>query len=133
MILHYSSNKAIHELFQYLSDMQKFTDVHPVIYKAELIGENEYLIYEKLKFLMIPFKFTYKAILKNVELDKTVSMYSEVQKGVHLNLRFDFKTLNQKTEITETVEIKANPITKLILGNTIKRAHRKLFENIEKK
>ena len=49
MVVNYTSAKSIEEVFSFLSDMQKFAEVHPVIYKIEKKGENEYLFFEKLK------------------------------------------------------------------------------------
>lgn len=43
----------------YLTDMQKFTSVHPVISKVERTGNNGYLVHETLKLGFIPYSFTY--------------------------------------------------------------------------
>ena len=60
-------------------------------------------------------------------------MYSQVQKGVHLNLNFLLQTENNKTIIVETIETKAIIGVKQILEMTLKKAHKKMFENIEGK
>ncbi len=132
MIVRYTSKKSIEEVFQYLYDMQKFAEVHPVIYKIEKKGENHYLFFEKLKFLLFfPYDFTYNVVIKNIEFNKSLQMYSEVQKGVHLNLNFLLQTENNLTIIVETIETKAIIGVKQILEMTVKKAHRKMFENIE--
>jgi len=122
----------IDKVYLCLSDMQKFADVHPVIYKAEKIGEQEYLFYEKIKIVFIPFSFNYKVSLKNQINNQSVEMESSVQKGVHLVLKFSLKSIGHKTEIVEEVIVTSNFIVKNIFHNILKKAHKKLFKNIEK-
>ena len=62
MVLTYSINKPVEIVYDCLTDMQKFVSVHPIIYKIENKGENEYLVFETLKVLFIPVSFTYPEI-----------------------------------------------------------------------
>src|SRR5690606_40899548 len=48
-------------VFDYLTDMQKFVLVHPVISKIDSTGQESYLVHETLKFGFVPFSFTYPA------------------------------------------------------------------------
>lgn len=59
MTLEFKVNKSANAVFEYLSDMQKFVSVHPIIYKIDPLGEEKYLVFEKLKLLFIPWDFTY--------------------------------------------------------------------------
>jgi carbon monoxide dehydrogenase subunit G len=133
MQLKHVSKKSPDQLFLYLTDMHKFAEVHPVIYKAEKISEIEYRLYEKIKFLFIPFSFSYKVKIEKVELMNLVILSSKVQRGVYLELSFFLNPVNGRTEIEETIYIKAPVIIKQIFSNTIKKVHKELFENIEKK
>jgi carbon monoxide dehydrogenase subunit G len=133
MILTYSLNKPAEEIYPYLSDMQKFVEVHPVIYKAEQLGEAEYLCYEKIRFVFIPFDFSYKVNLRNLSLNNYVEMDSNIQKGVYLQLQFNLLSNNDQTEIKETINIKANFFVRMIFQNTIRKVHKKLFINIQNK
>src|SRR5882757_2098788 len=99
MLLHYTSEKTAEEIFPYLSDMQQFAGVHPVIYKAEFLEETTYRFYEQMHFLAIPFRFNYKVTIQNVKLNESVLMFSKVQPGVHLHLSFHLKKEKGKTLI----------------------------------
>jgi carbon monoxide dehydrogenase subunit G len=131
MVLNYSLTKPAEEVYTYLSDMNKFAEVHPVIYKAEQLGESEYVCFEKIKFGFIPFDFKYKVYLKNSIVNNYIEMDSPIRKGVHLQLKFSLTTINNKTEITETILIKANFIVRMIFQNIIRKVHKQLFTNIE--
>ena len=48
MKLSFRIKKSIDLTFDYLTDMQKFVLVHPVIYQIDNIGNESYLVYEKL-------------------------------------------------------------------------------------
>lgn len=130
MILNHSIAKPIEAVYSCLSEMDKFAEVHPVVYKAEKIGETEYRFYEKIKFVFIPFDFTYKVNLTSTVPNNYVEMESNVQKGVHLQLKFSLQTKNNVTEVEETIIIKANPLVRLVFQSVIKRVHKKLFKHI---
>ena len=59
-------------VFGYLTDMQKFVSVHPVIFKIENLKGREYLVYEKLKLGFIPYSFTYKVTVEGNEETRRV-------------------------------------------------------------
>jgi carbon monoxide dehydrogenase subunit G len=56
----------------YLTDMQKFAFVHPVISKIERTGNNSYLVHEKLKLGFIPYSFTYPITIEKKRPDNIV-------------------------------------------------------------
>jgi carbon monoxide dehydrogenase subunit G len=132
LILTYSIKKPISQVYACLADVQQFVTVHPVIYKAEKVNEDEYVFYEQIKFLLIPFHVSYKVSLLDCKPNETVKMISQVQKGVHLQLTFLLKPLGEETIVTEEIAIKSFIITRLIFQGILKRVHKKLFLNIEK-
>ncbi len=133
MILNHSVSKPIDHVYSCLSDMEKFATVHPVVFKVEKIGDSEYKFYEKIKFVFIPFHLNYKVNLTSTVPNNYVEMESNVQKGVHLQLKFSLQAKNDVTEVEETILIKANPIVRLIFQNVVKRVHKNLFKNIAEK
>ena len=58
MNLIFRVNKPIDTVFDYLTDMQKFVSVHPLISKIDDLSGNNYLVHETLKVGFIPFSFT---------------------------------------------------------------------------
>jgi len=131
MILNCTIKKPINEVYACFSDMQKFAEHHPVIYKTELLNKNEYQFYECIKFWGIPFKFKYIVYILDYKENEFVKMYSPVQKGVHLTLDFILHSDGQMTTIKEVVDVKAPFIIKGIFQSILKKAHQKLVDNIE--
>jgi carbon monoxide dehydrogenase subunit G len=130
MIINYSIKKPVNEVYACLADVHKFVAHHPVLYKAEKTGDAEYVFYERIKFLFIPFRINYKVTLNDLQQNESVKMYSEVQKGVHLNLNFFLTPTPTGTDIKEEILIKASLFVKPVFQFVIKRAHKKLFKNI---
>ncbi len=78
-------------IFDYLSDMQKFVTVNPVIYKMVSLGGQQYKVYETWNIGFIPYSFTYPATIEsNAEL-KTVTIKATVMKIVHIDIRFSIR------------------------------------------
>lgn len=131
--LRYNMSGPANIIYDELSDMLNFVSVHPVVYKIDSAGENEYIFYEKINVLFIPFRFNYKVRLDALEKSKTITMSSVVRKGVLLKLEFVLVPHGSTTEITEKVSIQANVFIRLIFENVLTRVHKKLFLNIENK
>ncbi|CAN5497149.1 hypothetical protein BH10BAC1_BH10BAC1_19150 [soil metagenome] len=130
MILNHSIKKPINEVYNSIADVELFVKFHPVVYKAEKIGENEYVFYEKIKLLFIPIPIKYKVILLELNPNKSIKMFSEVQKGVYLNLKFSFIPTPEGTGVVEEVEVKASFLVKLVFQMILKRVHKNWFKNI---
>lgn len=126
MKLQYTLNQPIDTVFECLSNMQKFCDAHPVIYKIDMLGNNEYRFYEKQLF----FTFSYCVSLTETKPVTYVSMYSKVQPGVSLNLYFRLKAEGGITYVEEEVDVKAPIIIKQVFERILKSAHQKMFANI---
>ena len=126
MILQYTLSTPIAKVFECLSDMQKFCNVHPVIFKVDSLGNNQYKFYEKIAFVT----FSYAVSIEKTEPVTLVAMYSKVQPGVYLNLYFRLKEAGGLTYVEEEVKIKAPIIIKQVFEQVLKGAHQKMFAKI---
>lgn len=133
MILNYNISKPVEAIYASLAQMDNFVSVHPVVYKVDCIGENEFIFYERIKFLFIPFAFNYKVNVDVLEKNKNITMSSAVRKGVLLKLEFLLVQNENSTDVIEKVSIKANIFVRMIFEIVLARAHKKLFLNIENK
>ncbi|MDP2386179.1 MAG: hypothetical protein Q8M29_07395 [Bacteroidota bacterium] len=132
MQLDHSIKKPVDHVYDYLTDAQKFVSVHPVIYKIEKLATNELLVYEKLKFLFIPIKFTYKATITGNRNLKTVVMRANVKGMAKIQMHFKLEDISGQTKIKETVEFKSFLPIKAIMQSVFKKQHVQLFQNIGK-
>jgi hypothetical protein len=131
MKLNFKLKSSTQKVFSILSDAKLFEKFHPVIFKIDDLGNDNYLIHETLKFLLIPITFTYPAkILSNKEKGM-VQMNAVVMKLVKVELNFLIKEFTTYTEVVEDIKINswlpAHPVMMMIF----KKQHGKLFLNID--
>jgi carbon monoxide dehydrogenase subunit G len=119
-------------VFDYLTDMQKFVTVHPVIYKIEHIRDNKYLIFEKLKFGFIPYSFTYTATVHGNIPQQKVTMQATVMKVVHIEMNFTIKKENGQVSVNETTHFKTFLPVKSMMQKIFTTQHKQLFINLDK-
>lgn len=127
MKLDYTLNKTITVVFDYLTDMQKFAFVHPVIYKIEKLSEHKYLVFEKLAF----FSFSYPVTIESNEKGNTIRIQAVVMKFTKINVDFSLKSIDKTTVVQETISIKTPFPLRSIIASIFKKQHKKLFKNIE--
>lgn len=120
-------------IFEYLTDMQKFVSVHPVIFKIENSSNNNYLVHETLKFGFIPFSFTYPVNIEKNAIEKTVVIRATVFKLTKIDMKFILKEENNYTIIKEEITFKSVFPVKFIMQRIFKKQHTQLFKNIEMK
>lgn len=130
--LAYKVNKPIDTVFEYLTDMDKFVSFHPVIDKIEPLSNNNFLVYETLKFGFIPLSFTYQTFLSSNLAEKTVEMKAIVMKFTKIKIFFLLKSEGNFTHVTETIHFKSPFPIKGIMGKIFKKQHTILFNNINK-
>lgn len=126
-------HKNLDFVFDYLTDIQKFVSVHPVISQIDNIGNESYLVHETLKFGFIPFSFTYPVTIKKSTLDKTVTIRATVFKLTKIEMKFILKADNDYTIIDEEILFKSPLPIKFIMEGIFKKEHSQLFKNIEMK
>ena len=128
-LIHYL-NKSSEFIFDYLSDMQKFVTVNPVIDKIEPLGDKQYKVYETLKIGFIPYSFTYPATIEsNAEL-KTVTIKATVMKMVHIDIRFSIQPDGSSSIVEEEIHFRSFLPVKAMMGPIFKKQHAQLFLNI---
>jgi carbon monoxide dehydrogenase subunit G len=131
MKLSFKINKNIDLVFGYLTDMQKFVSVHPVISKIENTSDKSYLVHETLKFGYIPFSFTYPVTIENSILDKIVIIRATVFKFTKIEMKFILKAAKGHTIIEEEIRFKSPLPIKFIMESIFRKQHNQLFKNIE--
>lgn len=121
-------------VFPFIADIQKFVSIHLVLFKADEIKPNYFLLHERLN-KRLPFSFSYYVTMVEIIPDKKVVMHSNVFKLVDLTLTFDFNynQQTQLTEITEQIHVKAPALIKKQFTKMISKIHVQLFAIINDK
>ena len=133
MKLSFRAHKNLEFVFDYLTDMQKFASVHPVISQIDNIGNESYLVHETLKFGFIPFSFTYPVTIEKSTQNKKVNIRATVFKLTKIEMKFILKGDNDYTIIDEEILFKSFLQITFIMEVIFKKQHNQLFKNIEMK
>jgi carbon monoxide dehydrogenase subunit G len=131
MKLSFRINKSADVVFDYLTDMQKFVSVHPVITKINKTGDDSYLVYETLKFGFIPFSFKYPVTIESMQGDKVVIIRATVMKLTKIEMTFVLNGDKDFTVVEENIQFKSPLPVNSIMQNIFKKQHGQLFKNIE--
>lgn len=131
MILNFKVHKPIDAVFSYLTDMQQFVSIHPVITNMDDLGKNHYLVHETLKLGFVPISFTYLAKIDSNFEDKTVIIQATVMKFTKITMTFRLRAKAGFSEIEETIVFKSPFPIKSIMQNIFRKQHRQLFKNME--
>ncbi|MBL7884470.1 MAG: hypothetical protein JNL69_10410 [Bacteroidia bacterium] len=131
MQLSFQVNKNINQVVEYLSNMQKFASVHPVISHIDDKGNNNYLVHETLKLGFIPFSFTYPVTIEISDLNKRIFYRATVFKFTTVEMKFELKSNNGFTIVEEDIQFKSIFPVKFIMQKIFKKQHTQLFKNIE--
>ena len=133
MQLSFRLKKTSAFIFDYLTDMQKFTSVHPVIYQINKTSTDSYLVHETLYFSVIPFSFSYPVTIEKSVIDKIVIIRAIVFKLTKIEMKFVLTSDSDYTIIQETIQFKSPFPVKFIMQHIFKKQHNQLFKNIEMK
>jgi carbon monoxide dehydrogenase subunit G len=131
MKLLFRIKKNIDLTFDYLTDMQKFASVHPLISKIDNNGQASYLVHETLKLGLIPFSFTYPVRIEKNKSEKKVVIQATVFKFTKIEMKFVLKADNDFTIIDEEINFKSPLPVQFIMQGIFKKQHAQLFKNIE--
>lgn len=118
-------------IFDYLTDMQKFASVHPIISKIEKTTDGHYIVHETLKLGFIPFSFTYPATVENKPNDSIVIIRATVMKLTTIEMTFIIKPESNSTVVEEYISIKSILPVRRLMESTFRTQHSKIFRNIE--
>lgn len=130
MKLTYKINKPSEVIFDFLTDMEKFVSVHPVITQIDNLGGNNYFFHETLKMGFIPFSFTYPVKIEENVAEQLIIMRATVMKFTKIQIHFVLKSVNGYSIIEETIHFNSLLI-RPILQHIFRKQHNKLFKNIE--
>ena len=130
MNLEFELQQPIELVFDYLTDMQKFVSVHPVISRIEPISDKQYLVYETLKLGPIPFSFTYSVTVNSHEQDNTIEIRATIMKFTKINMRYRLLPLVTGTKVEETIVFRSYLPVKFVMQNIFRKQHALLFKNI---
>lgn len=130
--LTYSINTGPGFIFEYLTDMQKFVTVHPVISKIDKTGNNTYLVYETLKFGFIPFPFNYPVAIEADSSQMKVKMKATVFKLTKIEMMFEITASGSGSLVNEEISFRSYLPVKFMMRRIFKKQHEQLFKNIEK-
>jgi carbon monoxide dehydrogenase subunit G len=131
MELSFKVNKPIETVFDYLTDMQKFVSVHPVISKMDNLSENNYLVHETLKLGFIPFSFTYPATVEQNFTDKKVLIRATVMKLTKIEMSYTLTKESGSTIISESIIFKSPLPVKSLMQRIFRKQHTILFKKID--
>ena len=132
MILSFTLHKSADFIFDYLTDMDKFASIHPVITKIEKTGENKFLVHETLKLGFIPYSFTYPVTIESEVANKTVSIKAIVMKMTHIDMNFSIQTAGDQSVVKETISFKSILPIKSVMAKIFREQHTLLFQNMDK-
>ena len=120
-------------IFDYLTDMQQFAAIHPVISQIDKISDENYLVHETLKFGFIPFSFTYPVTIKKNEIDFIVTIRAIVFKITKIEMKFMLKAAGNFTIVEEQIQFKSPWPIKFMMERIFRKQHQQLFKNMEMK
>lgn len=117
-------------VFTYLTDMNLFASLHPVISKIDSKGNGQYLVFETLKIGTIPFSFTYPVVLRYDFAKSFVHIKAIIFKLATVEMSFILSTENDHTTIEENIYVKSIPLLNSLIIGIIKTQHLVLFNNL---
>jgi carbon monoxide dehydrogenase subunit G len=126
-------NKSIDFVFKYLTNMDMFSSVHPVITQIDNIRNNEYLVHETLKFGWVPISFTYPVTIKENQIDNVIIIDAIILSIVKMNMTFTLKSEGSSTIVYERIIIKSFLPVKSRIRSIVKKQHVMLFKNMNVK
>lgn len=132
MTLVFKIQKDINLVFDYLTDMQKFVSVHPVIFQIDSKGNENYLVHETLKLGFIPFSFTYPVTIEKSNTLKTVTIRALVFKLTKIEMKFVLNVDGEFTTIIETIDFNSTLPVKSMMKRIFRKQHEQLFRNMER-
>jgi hypothetical protein len=129
MILNHQLRQPIETVFAYLTDLQKYQSIHPLITKVETLPGDIYRIHER--FLSSPWIFTYTATMRCDDRDKSVEMNAVIMKYIHVNMNFKLIGDQDGTSVIEKITILAPFPFKNLMEPIFRKEHNRLFINLD--
>jgi carbon monoxide dehydrogenase subunit G len=130
--LTYRIKKPLAHVYKYLSDMEAFVSVHPVISKMEEIKKGHFTVSETLKLGLFPVSFRYRAQVKADFPLRRISFEATVMKFTRISMTFDLSEEKEYCHITENITFKSPLPVKFMMERIFKKQHALLFQGIER-
>ncbi len=131
MNLSFTSHKSTDFIFDYLTDMDKFASIHPVITKIDRVGDNRYLVHETLKVGFIPFSFSYPVTIESDRTRIAVTIKATVMKLTHIEMNFTIRGEGEHSVVDESISFKSVLPIRGLMEKIFREQHTLLFANME--
>jgi carbon monoxide dehydrogenase subunit G len=126
--LTFKIDKDIPTTIKYLTETDKFVSVHPLIYKMTDLNNNNYKVYERVKFGFFTYNFSYYA--KITQIDNYLQINASIMGLTKLTMQFNFLKEGNETIINEEIIIQSILPIKNNMTNLITKQHKEMFINI---
>lgn len=130
MNLSFTLFKSPDFIFEYLTDMDKFASIHPVITKIDRTGVNKFLVHETLKLGFIPYSFTYPVTIESSAANKTVTIKATVMNMTHIEMHFSIRREGEHSVVDESITFKSVLPIKAVMEKIFREQHTLLFQNM---
>ena len=131
MKLSFRIKKQADFVYDYLTDMQKFASVHPLISKIDEIGHQKYLVHAYIRWGIIPVSFTYPVTIESYRAKNLILMQAVVMKLTKIEMVYVLSADDDFTVIDENITVKSPLPIKSIIERIFRKQHGLLFKNIE--
>lgn len=130
MQLIFKINKPVETVLEYLTNMDQFVLVHPVITGIDHIKGNNYLVHETLRILFIPLAFTYTVSVQSDVSKNSVLISAMVMGKTAIEMKYVLTGSTSDTMVNETIFFYAPFPVKWMLKKIFRKQHAALFRNI---
>ncbi len=130
MVLTYTLNKPAAFIFDYLTDMDKFVSIHPMITRIDSLGDSRYLVHETMKLGFIPYSFTYPVSIAGDAREHKVTIRATVMKMTHILMEYAIRQEGGQAIVEETITFKTLLPIKKVLEKLFREQHELLFRNM---
>lgn len=129
--LQHHVHKPANFVFDYLSDVNKFVSIHPLIQRMVKLGPNNYLVHEEIKIGPLPIRFTYPATVESDSTSKEVSMCATVMRLSTVQMHFQIRSSGENCIIDEDIIFSTWLPIKFVLKRLFKTQHSRLFAKLD--
>ncbi|MBL7936425.1 MAG: hypothetical protein JNM51_11530 [Bacteroidia bacterium] len=136
LTLSYEFNLDTNLVYEYFLDLRKYGSYHPVMTSVNIVLDNtpeyvEYEINEEVKlFGLIKIYPNYKAKVFELEKGRHIQYTSQVKSKLFLTIDIYINPHNNKTMVTENINVTGNRIITAIFLRILQKTHLSLFDNM---
>jgi hypothetical protein len=139
--LRHSFQADMRSVYDYLLDLKKFGEMHPFMVEVREIAKpddhiTEYEVKEETVLLgFVKMKPMYRAKVAEIEQFKRIQYFANIKGGIVLTIDFEFEedSINGAVTVLETVKVQGNTLLISYFMKVLKKAHLRLFENLQHK